>query len=231
MSNARRVRQPRHPARHPPPARSAHGARRVGSRRSRPIRLDDAGPPWEAWRRRSPSCAARKRSTFGRSPAACRCSPAMPIARPLRRARRTGVHARPPDRRGRSGAVPRHPRAVRLRPGVHRGVDATGHRARRRRGVCQDFAHLADRRACACSGCRRATSAATSRPTAAGGRRLVGADASHAWCSVWVPRARLGRLRPDERSPAGRPPRHGGVGTRLRRRRAGPRRVVIGPPA
>ena len=56
-----------------------------------------------------------------------------------------------------------------------------------RRGVCQDFAHLA-------AGCLRTLGLAaryvsgyieTEPPP--GGRRLAGADASHAWCSVWVP--------------------------------------------
>jgi transglutaminase-like putative cysteine protease len=56
-----------------------------------------------------------------------------------------------------------------------------------RRGVCQDFAHLA------VSGLRELGLAAryvsgyieTSPPP--GTPRLVGADASHAWCSIWVP--------------------------------------------
>ena len=56
-----------------------------------------------------------------------------------------------------------------------------------RRGVCQDFAHLA-------AGCLRSLGLAaryvsgyieTDPPP--GRPRLVGADASHAWCSVWVP--------------------------------------------
>lgn len=56
-----------------------------------------------------------------------------------------------------------------------------------RRGVCQDFAHLA-------TGCLRSLGLAaryvsgyieTDPPP--GRERLVGADASHAWCSVWVP--------------------------------------------
>ena len=59
-----------------------------------------------------------------------------------------------------------------------------------------------------------------------GAPRLVGADASHAWCSVWVPGTvgGMGRLRPDERPAPGAPPRHGRVGPRLRRRGARPRR-------
>lgn len=56
-----------------------------------------------------------------------------------------------------------------------------------RRGVCQDFAHLA-------AGALRVRGLAaryvsgyleTSPPP--GQQRLLGADASHAWCSVWVP--------------------------------------------
>lgn len=58
-----------------------------------------------------------------------------------------------------------------------------------RRGVCQDFAHLA-------VGCLRSFGLAaryvsgyieTEPPP--GEERLVGADASHAWCSVWTPTA------------------------------------------
>ena len=58
-----------------------------------------------------------------------------------------------------------------------------------RRGVCQDFAHLA-------VGCLRSVGLAaryvsgyieTEPPP--GEERLVGADASHAWCSVWTPEA------------------------------------------
>lgn len=56
-----------------------------------------------------------------------------------------------------------------------------------RRGVCQDFAHLA-------TGCLRSLGLAaryvsgyieTDPPP--GRARLVGASASHAWCSIWVP--------------------------------------------
>ncbi len=56
-----------------------------------------------------------------------------------------------------------------------------------RRGVCQDFAHLM-------IGCLRSLGLAaryvsgyieTNPPP--GRPRLVGADASHAWCSVWIP--------------------------------------------
>ena len=59
------------------------------------------------------------------------------------------------------------------------------------RGVCQDFAHLA-------IGCLRALGLAaryvsgyliTERTATANGDELVGADASHAWLSVWTPEA------------------------------------------
>ncbi len=56
-----------------------------------------------------------------------------------------------------------------------------------RRGVCQDFAHLA-------AGCLRSIGLAAryvsgyiETDPAPGHARLVGADASHAWCSVWTP--------------------------------------------
>lgn len=58
-----------------------------------------------------------------------------------------------------------------------------------RRGVCQDFAHLA-------IGCLRSLGLAARYVSgyietlpAEGQPRLVGADASHAWCSVWTPNA------------------------------------------
>ncbi|NNE11002.1 MAG: transglutaminase family protein [Ilumatobacter sp.] len=58
-----------------------------------------------------------------------------------------------------------------------------------RRGVCQDFAHLA-------VGCLRSIGLAARYVSGyietlppPGQERLVGADASHAWCSVWTPDA------------------------------------------
>lgn len=58
-----------------------------------------------------------------------------------------------------------------------------------RRGVCQDFAHLA-------TGCLRALGLAARYVSGyietdplPGQPRLAGADASHAWCAVWTPRA------------------------------------------
>jgi transglutaminase-like putative cysteine protease len=58
-----------------------------------------------------------------------------------------------------------------------------------RRGVCQDFAHLA-------IGCLRSIGLAARYVSGyietvppPGEERLVGADASHAWCSIWTPGA------------------------------------------
>lgn len=60
---------------------------------------------------------------------------------------------------------------------------------RKRRGVCQDFAHLM-------SACLRAiglparyVSGYIRTDPAPGRTKLVGADASHAWCSTWCPKA------------------------------------------
>jgi transglutaminase-like putative cysteine protease len=57
------------------------------------------------------------------------------------------------------------------------------------RGVCQDFAHLA-------TGCLRSIGLAAryvsgyiETDPVPGQERLVGADASHAWCSMWTPGA------------------------------------------
>jgi transglutaminase-like putative cysteine protease len=58
---------------------------------------------------------------------------------------------------------------------------------RLRRGVCQDFAHLAI--ACLRAAglpARYVSGYLLTRPRA-GGERLVGADASHAWLAVWLP--------------------------------------------
>lgn len=57
----------------------------------------------------------------------------------------------------------------------------------RRRGVCQDFAHvmLGCLRAMGLA-CRYVSGYILTRPPS-GKPRLVGADASHAWVSVWVP--------------------------------------------
>lgn len=58
-----------------------------------------------------------------------------------------------------------------------------------RRGVCQDFAHLAAACARRVGLSARYMSGYIETVPADGQPRLVGADASHAWCSVWTPHA------------------------------------------
>jgi transglutaminase-like putative cysteine protease len=56
-----------------------------------------------------------------------------------------------------------------------------------RRGVCQDFAHLAAGALRTLGLAARYVSGYIETDPPPGGPRLIGADASHAWCSVWVP--------------------------------------------
>jgi transglutaminase-like putative cysteine protease len=56
-----------------------------------------------------------------------------------------------------------------------------------RRGVCQDFAHLAVGALRAIGLAARYVSGYIETEPPPGEPRSVGADASHAWCSVWVP--------------------------------------------
>ena len=98
-----------------------------------------------------------------------------------------------------------------------------------RRGVCQDFAHLQ-------IGCLRSLGLAaryvsgyllTDPPP--GQPRLVGADASHAWLSVWCPPLGWVDLDPDQRRPAVAAPRDARLGPRLRRRQPAARRRARRP--
>jgi transglutaminase-like putative cysteine protease len=56
-----------------------------------------------------------------------------------------------------------------------------------RRGVCQDFAHLAAGALRSVGLAARYVSGYLETSPPPGRPRLIGADASHAWCSVWVP--------------------------------------------
>lgn len=56
-----------------------------------------------------------------------------------------------------------------------------------RRGVCQDFAHLAVTGLRMIGLAARYVSGYIETDPPPGRPRLVGADASHAWCSIWVP--------------------------------------------
>jgi transglutaminase-like putative cysteine protease len=58
-----------------------------------------------------------------------------------------------------------------------------------RRGVCQDFAHLAVGALRSIGLAARYVSGYIETVPPPGEPRLVGADASHAWCSVWAPQA------------------------------------------
>lgn len=56
-----------------------------------------------------------------------------------------------------------------------------------RRGVCQDFAHLATAVLRSLGLAARYVSGYIETEPPPGQARLVGADASHAWCSIWTP--------------------------------------------
>jgi transglutaminase-like putative cysteine protease len=56
-----------------------------------------------------------------------------------------------------------------------------------RRGVCQDFAHLAAGALRSLGLAARYVSGYIETTPPPGRPRMIGADASHAWCSVWVP--------------------------------------------
>ena len=86
---------------------------------------------------------------------------------------------------------------------------------RHRRGVCQDFAHFA----LACLRALRVPARYVSgyiltRPPP-GQPRLQGADASHAWISVWSPQSGWRDLDPDQRYCRLRRARDGGLRARL----------------
>lgn len=58
-----------------------------------------------------------------------------------------------------------------------------------RRGVCQDFAHLAIGALRSLGLAARYVSGYIETDPPPGEERLIGADASHAWCSIWTPGA------------------------------------------
>lgn len=58
-----------------------------------------------------------------------------------------------------------------------------------RRGVCQDFAHLAIGALRSLGLAARYVSGYIETDPPPGEERLIGADASHAWCSIWTPHA------------------------------------------
>jgi transglutaminase-like putative cysteine protease len=56
-----------------------------------------------------------------------------------------------------------------------------------RRGVCQDFAHVAVGALRAIGLAARYVSGYIETDPPPGEPKTIGADASHAWCSIWVP--------------------------------------------
>ena len=154
--------------------------------------VEPGGPPAPAsrgrsWRSASASCAAATRCRCGRSPAARRtCA----LDRHGAALRALAEEAFTPHRPVVDGArdlchliyetFDYDPSFTEVSTPLSAVLEA-------RRGVCQDFAHLA-------TGCLRALGLAaryvsgyieTDPPP--GARGSIGADASHAWCSVWVP--------------------------------------------
>ena len=111
-------------------------------------------------------------------------------------------------------------RGLRLRGRRHRGRQPDRPRARRRRkGVCQDFAHvmIAICRELGRAGALR-LGLPVHRPQAHGDRSDP--DATHAWVEVFLPSAALGGPRSDQQHPGRRAPRGRGHRPRLRRRAA-----------
>ena len=97
---------------------------------------------------------------------------------------------------------------------------------RKRRGVCQDFAHLEITCLRSLGLAARYVSGYLLTDPPAGQPKLVGADASHAWLSVYLSAAELlDRSRPDQQSDPPSPPRHTRLGPRLQRRLPDQRRL------
>ncbi len=95
-----------------------------------------------------------------------------------------------------------------------------------RRGVCQDFAHFQISCLRSLGLAARYVSGYLLTDPPPGQPRLVGADASHAWVSVYSPLAWLGRSRPDQRRRRVVAARDAGLGPRLRRRQPPARRAA-----
>ena len=119
-------------------------------------------------------------------------SPYVPLEPPRRGAagaRRGGVHAAPAGRRrGPATCATLIYETFEYDPAFTEVSTPLSAVLDGRRGVCQDFAHLA-------TGCLRSLGLAAryvsgyieTDPPRRAASGCVGADASHAWCSVWVP--------------------------------------------
>ena len=154
----RRVRQPCAAARHPPPARPAHRRRRRRDVTVQPIVVDGAGPPWEdvaaSVGELRGAEALDVRPFAGGVPLRVRRRRTWPIC--ARSPRPAFAPGRPIVEAARE-LVPRDPRAVRVRPRVHRGVDAAGGRARRRGAACARTSPTSPSARCGCSASPPAT--------------------------------------------------------------------------
>ena len=107
---------------------------------------------------RRASCAAATRWPCGRSPAARRSCRSTRHGAALRAIAEEAFTPRPPDRRRRPGTLCHaDPRDVRVRPVVHRRVDAAVGRARRRAAACARTSPTSPPAACARSASPRAT--------------------------------------------------------------------------
>lgn len=150
----------------------------------RPIPEPAATPGWETVREtvlrdRSPEALQALEFTFA--------SPYVPLASDLRAyARRSFAAGRPMLEAARelTGRIFRDfkydPGATTLATGVLRAFAM-------RRGVCQDFAHIQIACLRALGLPARYVSGYLLTRAPEGKERLVGADASHAWLSVWIP--------------------------------------------
>ena len=222
----RRVRQPGAPARHPPPARRADAC--AATSRSRCGRCDArrrSGPAVGGRGCATVARAARRArpSTCGRSPAAFRCRRRCRSVRPRWATSPPGVHTaadRSSRRRGRCARTiheqfeydPRSPRCRRHWP-----------RCSRRGAACARTSPTSPSAPAHVRARRRATSAATSRRSRDRSTRRRRRRVARVVLGVGAG-GRLGRLRPDERPPARRRPRHAWPGDATTATCAGPRR-------
>jgi transglutaminase-like putative cysteine protease len=87
---------------------------------------------------------------------------------------------------------------------------------RERRGVCQDFAHLAVGALRTIGLAARYVSGYIETDPPPGEAKTIGADASHAWCSVWIPDHGWLDFDPTNGDRGAEPPCHHRVGSRLR---------------
>ena len=157
---------------------------------------DERGGGRGAWRRRrhrrrgheGPALLANDTTPDGLLARQCAMDSALVVADGA-----LAAYAEPSFPAGRAAARwrrrprPPHLHRVRVRPGLHRRHTPPPQVLGDRRGVCQDFAHLA-------IGCLRSlglparyVSGYIETEPPPGETKLVGSDASHAWFSVFVP--------------------------------------------